>query len=169
VEQKEKTVGLRHPETATAYNCLALLLGTKGEFKEAHSLYRRAITIFTDALGEGHPNTIVTLNNRALLFQIESTNGARGAYNQSTKIWRRALKLSRSSLGVLHPVTQTVRKHLMSNYLDMAVRISAAALLMAVGAGLGCWISWLWFVGVPLSAIALWMLQREWHVWRKPA
>ena len=56
------------PETATALNSLANLLGAMGRYEESEPLYRQALEIGRETLGERHPEYATRLNNLATLL-----------------------------------------------------------------------------------------------------
>lgn len=53
----EQQLGQHHPDTAQSLNNLAGLLSNTGRYKEAEPLYRQAIAILLETLGEQHPHT----------------------------------------------------------------------------------------------------------------
>jgi hypothetical protein len=52
-----------HPDVATCYNNLALVLGDKGRYDQAEPLYCRAMEIFQTKFGFDHPNTVMARKN----------------------------------------------------------------------------------------------------------
>ncbi len=95
-----------HPEVATSLNNLALSYGLHTPYKEAEKLFRRALSIFENALGETHPRVGVTLNNLAELYK------AHGRYEQSDKLFKRALAIFEKVFDQTHPYIQRIHKNL---------------------------------------------------------
>ena len=46
-----------HPETAASFHNLATLYDAQGKSSDAEALFKRALIIFEQTLGETHPNT----------------------------------------------------------------------------------------------------------------
>jgi hypothetical protein len=53
----QKTLGPRHVRTGLSASNLADILRARGRETEARGLYRRALAIFEEELGPGHPWT----------------------------------------------------------------------------------------------------------------
>ena len=56
------------PNVATQINNLAQLLQATNRLAEAEPLMRRAVKIFEDSLGTGHPNSITVRGNLEVLL-----------------------------------------------------------------------------------------------------
>jgi len=54
--------------TATASNNLGMLLKTTGRYKEAHEFYEDSLRTRSNVLGDGHPDTLISMNNFAELL-----------------------------------------------------------------------------------------------------
>src|SRR5258708_8689225 len=76
---------------------LALLLSNEGKYGEAESLYRRALDIRENALGERHPEMATSLDNLALLLSNE------GKYGEAESLYRRAFACCGKSVGERQP------------------------------------------------------------------
>ena len=55
---REKKLGEDHPNTLASLYCLASLLATLKQYKEATGLYERAYAGYESRLGASHPTTI---------------------------------------------------------------------------------------------------------------
>ena len=79
IEIDEKTLGKDHPNVATNYNNLALLLQDQGKYDQAEPLFRRAIEIFQTKLGSDHPNTVGARKNYDRLQELKKQNSGNPA------------------------------------------------------------------------------------------
>jgi len=59
----EATYGPDHPQVAIYVNNLGSVLQALGDMEGAKKMYERALSIFTEYLGEDHPNTVTVQNN----------------------------------------------------------------------------------------------------------
>jgi hypothetical protein len=64
---REKVLGEEHPDTAMSLNNLAEFYRVLGEFDQAESLSRRALTICEQKLGPNNPITVKMKENYARL------------------------------------------------------------------------------------------------------
>jgi tetratricopeptide (TPR) repeat protein len=94
-----KALGEDHPETAGAYDGVALCLYAQGRQARALPLYERALAIRRQALGEDHPDTATSCNNVASCLQ------ALGRHGRALALCERALRIRRQALGEDHPST----------------------------------------------------------------
>jgi tetratricopeptide (TPR) repeat protein len=92
-------LGEDHPDTAYAYNELAVNLHNQREYDQAAPLYQKALDICRKALGEDHPNTAGSYNDVA--FNLH----AQGNYPEAAPLFQKALDIHRKSLGEDHPAT----------------------------------------------------------------
>ena len=98
IEIGEKTIGNDHPDQATRFNNLALLLKVRwlnnatallslltpnspvlqaqGKLDEAEEPTRRALAVWEKALGPDHPQVAKGLNNLAQLLQVHGLSSA---------------------------------------------------------------------------------------------
>ena len=70
--------GMAEP-TARLMNDLGLHSKSKALFAEAEPLYRRALAIDERVLGPDHPDTAISLNNLAVLYEPREADGGRAA------------------------------------------------------------------------------------------
>ncbi len=69
-------------------------------------MLERSLAIREKELGANHPNTAVSLNNLAGLY--EST----GRYTEAEPLYVRAVEIVENNLGINHPSTQIFRTNL---------------------------------------------------------
>ena len=65
----EQQLGHHHPDTAQSLNNLAGLLNKTGRYKEAEPLYRQAIAILLETLGDQHPLTKIFWQNYSICLK----------------------------------------------------------------------------------------------------
>ena len=82
---REKKLGTRHSDVATALNSLAELYREHGRYGDAEPLFKRALAIRQKALGRDHPDVAQSLNNLAVLYQ------AQGRYADAEPLYKRSL------------------------------------------------------------------------------
>ena len=70
-----------------------------GKYEEAEPLYRRALAGREAALGAEHPDTLMSVNNLAVLLKDM------GKYEEAEPLYRRALAGQEAALGAEHPDT----------------------------------------------------------------
>ena len=70
--------------------------------EEAETLFRQALKISREILGEGHPDYAIRLNNLAGLLV------ATGRHNEAETLYREALEVFRASLGDDHARTRRI-------------------------------------------------------------
>ena len=88
---------------ATQLNNLADLLSSKGDYDGAEPLFREAIAIFKNVLGNDHPLVATGFNNLAGLLS------SKGDYDGAEKLVQEALLIDENALGHEHPDTITDR------------------------------------------------------------
>ena len=74
-------------------------------YAEAEPLYRRALHIWEQTLGPGHPQVAAPLNNLANIYYDQ------GKYAEAEPLYQRALHIWEQALGPQHPLTRTVVKN----------------------------------------------------------
>jgi tetratricopeptide (TPR) repeat protein len=104
IEIGEKVLGKDHPNVATWYNNLALLLKVQGKYDQADPLYRRAIEINEKVLGKDHPTVATNYNNLAGLLHDQ------GKFDQAEVLYRQAIEIFQTKLGPDHPNTLATKK-----------------------------------------------------------
>jgi len=72
-----------------------------GRYAAAEPLFQRSLAIREQQLGADHPDTAISLNNLAGLYQ------AMGRYAAAEPLYLRTLAILVQSLGETHPNTQT--------------------------------------------------------------
>ena len=68
-----------------------------GEYAKAEPLYQEALRIRQKVLGPEHPDTAISLNNLAVLYQDI------GEYAKAEPLLREALRIRQKVLGPEHP------------------------------------------------------------------
>ena len=84
-EKREETPKSERRRELSQLEVAALIADQLGETEE---LYRRALEISEQALGERHPETVSTLHGLASLYQ------AQRKYSEAEGLYRRALEIS---------------------------------------------------------------------------
>ena len=69
-----------------------------GRHEEAEPLYRQALEIGQETLGERHPDYATRLSNLATLLRA-----ATGRHEEAEPLFRQALEIGRETLGERHP------------------------------------------------------------------
>ncbi|RFU27453.1 hypothetical protein B7463_g8883, partial [Scytalidium lignicola] len=70
-----------------------------GKYSEAEPIYRQTLALRKKVLGPEHPNTLMSMNNLAMLLDSQ------GKYDEAEPIFRQTLALSEKVLGPEHPNT----------------------------------------------------------------
>jgi tetratricopeptide (TPR) repeat protein len=89
------------PEAAQLLNTAASYLYDHAFYRQAESLYQRALAIREKVLGPEHPATAESLNSLAILYRTW------GRYEQAEPLYQRALAIREKVLGPEHPNTAT--------------------------------------------------------------
>jgi tetratricopeptide (TPR) repeat protein len=76
---------------------LAVLYHNQGRYEEAKPLYKRALIIREQVLGENHPDTAQALNNLAELYRTL------GRYEEAEPLYMRAITTNEQALDQKHP------------------------------------------------------------------
>ncbi|MFM6478627.1 MAG: CHAT domain-containing tetratricopeptide repeat protein, partial [Microcystis panniformis] len=92
-------------------NNLALLYLFQGRYSEAEPLYKEALAISKQQLGDNHPLTVAILNNLAELYRVQ------GRYSGAEPLYNRSLAIIKQQLGDNHPDTATSLNNLALLYL----------------------------------------------------
>ncbi len=85
------------PYLSAAKNDHAATLQAIGNYKEAEELFREALEIDREAVGEEHPKYATRLNNLALVVR------AQGRVEEAKGLYRKALGIDRATIGEGHP------------------------------------------------------------------
>ncbi len=80
---------------------MAGLYESQGRYSEAEPLYKQALAIRKQQLGDNHADTATSLNNLALLYQSQ------GRYSEAEPLLKQALAIIKQQLGDNHPSTAT--------------------------------------------------------------
>ena len=75
--------------------------GLGGYYTEAEPLYQRSLVILEKALGSDHSDVGQSLNNLALLYQVQ------GHYTEAEPLYQRSLAISEKALGPEYPEVAT--------------------------------------------------------------
>ena len=94
--QAERTDG---EATISTLDTLARELQTQGKYDEAEPLYREALEVKRETLGDRHPDTLLTINNLGGLLK------GKGDLAAAEPLLREALEVQRETLGDRHPDT----------------------------------------------------------------
>jgi tetratricopeptide (TPR) repeat protein len=93
--------GLQSQEAGRLLNQAGYYLKARGQFGLAEPLYRQAMAIRRQCLGEQHPDFATSLNNLAALYR------STGRYEEAEPLFRQAMEIWLKALGPKHPNTKT--------------------------------------------------------------
>ncbi|KAI9877032.1 MAG: hypothetical protein M1830_005006 [Pleopsidium flavum] len=99
LEERNKALGLEHPDTLISVSNLAFVLQKQGKYEEAEKMNRRALEGMNKALGPEHPDTLISVSNLALMLRHQ------GKYNEAEKMNRHVVDVRKKMLGPEHPDT----------------------------------------------------------------
>ena len=119
LEIREKVLGKEHPDTATSYNNIGLVYGTKGDYDKALEYYFKAKDIYEKVLGKEHPD-IATIHNN-----IGGVYFHKGDYDKALEYMMKAKDIYEKKLGPEHPSTRQIYLNLSIVYLKMGNRKEA--------------------------------------------
>ncbi|MEI7636234.1 MAG: tetratricopeptide repeat protein [Syntrophus sp. (in: bacteria)] len=91
------SMGCNNEDLAACLIGHANLCRDRGNYPDAESLYKRALSIYEKALGPDHPDVATTLNNFGLL------KCATGQYADAEPLYQRALDICEEAFGPEHP------------------------------------------------------------------
>jgi tetratricopeptide (TPR) repeat protein len=125
LEEREKELGDRHPDTLTSVNNLALVLQYQGKYDEAEKLSRRALEGTEKKLGAQHPDTLVSVHCLVALLRQQKR------YEEAWDFYQRACDGFTENLGAHHPTTLGVsttsqlcsKRHNRLNYNQVGIRL----------------------------------------------
>jgi Tfp pilus assembly protein PilF len=87
---RETVYGADHPDVATAFNNLGVLLQKRGDLRGAKLNLTRALSISEAKLGSDHPRTVTHLVNLASVFEEGGDlAGARRLFQRALPILKR--------------------------------------------------------------------------------
>jgi eukaryotic-like serine/threonine-protein kinase len=99
LEIRRSVLGLRHPQTLSSMDDLALNLNRQGRHREAEKLLRETIDLRRQVLGPQHPDTLASMSSLGITLTVESR------YAEAEKLQRETLDIQRRVLGPEHPET----------------------------------------------------------------
>jgi tetratricopeptide (TPR) repeat protein len=85
--------GINHTNYALALNTLATVYVAQQKYDEAEALYRRAMAIRVEVLGDDHPDVAHTLTNLSLVYSLQRK------FAEAEGLLRRALEIQTRALG----------------------------------------------------------------------
>jgi tetratricopeptide (TPR) repeat protein len=88
-------------EDIYALNRQTLQLYNQGKYAEAFRIAEQAVALAEKALGPGHPDTLLCVNNLGFLYDTQ------GRYGEAEPLLKRALTGREKALGPEHPATLT--------------------------------------------------------------
>ena len=92
-----KAHDIKDIQYANALENVAILYYKMGLYTEAEPLYKRALSIYDQALGPDHPDVATSLNNLAELYRHQAR------YTDAEPLYKRALLIYEKSLNPEHP------------------------------------------------------------------
>jgi tetratricopeptide (TPR) repeat protein/predicted Ser/Thr protein kinase len=117
-------------EQASSLNTLGGLAFLQGKHQEAIALCQRALIVWEQVLGPGHPRVTHALGNLGVVLH------AQGKYAEATELHRRSLAIIEMALGAEHPsVTYSLNNLAASLYLQGARAEAAGAYRRALAVG----------------------------------
>ena len=98
--------GEAHPEIAMGLNNVAFALDEQRKYDEAEILYREAIDMQRQLLGNDHPDVAMALNNLSFLSY------AKGDLDAAVRMTQESLDIYRRTLGDEHPTVARIMNNL---------------------------------------------------------
>jgi hypothetical protein len=93
LEDQEKVLGPKHPDTLTSVSKLGSVLDSQSKYEEAEAMHRRALRDRQKVLGSEHPDTLTSFSN------LGSVLSRQGKYKEAEAMHRRALEGYEKVLG----------------------------------------------------------------------
>ncbi len=97
IERHLEPIPYHTVSAARLLNNAGYYLHEQGRYAEAEPLFRKALSIYEQQLGENHPDVASSLNNLAELYR------AQGRYAEAEPLFRKALSIYEQQLGENHP------------------------------------------------------------------
>lgn len=113
-------------ELSAALSALGLALNSQGRYEEAGPLYRKALDIRVDVLGDAHPSSAKMYNN------VASNLNAQGRHTEAESLFQKAVSISRSSLGSTHSQTIGITRNQIQNLIAQDKLLQADAVVANV-------------------------------------
>jgi tetratricopeptide (TPR) repeat protein len=114
--------GMKFDEAGRILNQVAHYLHDRGQYAEAEPLCRQAMEIHRTALGEGHPDFAISVNNLAALYR------AMGRHAEAEPLYRQAADTIRTAFGEGHPYFANSLNNLAELYCSMGRHAEAEPL-----------------------------------------
>ncbi len=105
--------GIQCQEAGTLLNQAGYYLQARGQFGFAAPLFRQAMEIHRQLLGEQHPSFATSLNNLAGVYD------SMGRYEEAAPLYRQATEMKRQLVGEQHPSYATSLSNLAEFYRSM--------------------------------------------------
>ncbi|MEN6596022.1 MAG: tetratricopeptide repeat protein [Clostridiaceae bacterium] len=109
----EKVFGVKHENTAAAYNNIAYICDSQGNYPKALEWYFKSLRIKEKILGIEHPSTATTYNNIAVVYKSQ------GDYPKALEWFFKGLEISEKVLGKNHPSTATTYNNIAGVYKNL--------------------------------------------------
>ena len=100
----------RKDDLAYSLNSLGYMYSSQGRYAEAEPLFKQALALRQELLGDRHPDIATSLNNLALLYKSQ------GRYEEADPLFKQALALRQELLGDRHPDVATSLNNLAALY-----------------------------------------------------
>ena len=120
--QSIEQYGFSFPEAARLLYAAGVYLRDRGQYTQAESLLKPALSLREQVLGQEHPDTANTLNTLAWLYVLQ------GNYQQAEQLVQPALANFESVLGKEHPEVATALNTLASLYMHEGKYVQAESL-----------------------------------------
>ncbi len=107
---RRNLLGSEHPDVVRSLNGLASVLSSKGDYDEAESLYREALTMRRNLLGPEH------IDEGWSLYSLASVLSRKGDYDEAEPLFLEALALYREKVSEEPSIVQKIREGLADLY-----------------------------------------------------
>ncbi|KAH7389318.1 hypothetical protein DE146DRAFT_767511 [Phaeosphaeria sp. MPI-PUGE-AT-0046c] len=97
--QRERELGLEHPETLTNMSNSASVLDNQGRYGEAAAIHEQTLALREKVLGPEHPDTLASMANLAWTYSNQDR------WDDAEKLELQVLETRKTKLGVDHPDT----------------------------------------------------------------
>lgn len=97
LETRLELFGAEHPQVAESYNNLAMIAGSKSDYQQSLSYFKKALSIFLNAFGENH--TLVACAS----YNIGTTYQKMGDYERALDHFQKSLAIDLKSSGERNP------------------------------------------------------------------
>ena len=114
VAYSEQLLGREHPDTAAAYNNIAMVYSYQGEYAQALEFNEKALAVWEKVLGQEHPDTAQVYNNIAGVYSRQ------GEYTRALEYYQKALAIREKVLGKEHPDTAASYNNIAGVYFNQS-------------------------------------------------